>query len=170
MGTVLGKPHLPFHDAVNQAYLDTLVRLRFEPSFNAGLEPVQHALAGLLITSQAMIDFWSAELGLAGAYVPVTVAKVPSEPLTAPADLDQDGLANETEYANVMDSGGTLDDFWFAVVDPFAKGFPLPAVGGVGLLALSVVILLLYVLLVGRSDQFTTTRLGTTVEKRGVKK
>ena len=73
--------------------------------------------------------------------------------MTAPADLDGDGLANGVEYANVEASGETLDDFWIAVVDPFAKGFPLPSVGWTGLLVLSLIVWIFYALFVNSSSR-----------------
>ena len=54
--------------------------------------------------------------------------KTASEPLTAPGDLDEDGISNWDEYNN---AGGDPERFFEIAVDPKQAGLPL--LGGAAL-------------------------------------
>lgn len=121
--------HQDFDRAV-QAYEINLAALRLEdePQLSR-VAPYKHVLAAILMISQERQDYFAMELGLENAYVTAlrSGAKTADEPFSDEGDLDSDGVTNGDEYDNVIASGGAMNAFLVAVLNPSLMGAPLSA-------------------------------------------
>ena len=86
-------------------------------------------------------------MGLTGMYEVVTEPALDrafgDEVYSDSGDLDFDGTSNAVEYNNTIASGGGVDDFAGAVIDPASKGILMSLLGTwylLAALALSLVI------------------------------
>ncbi|MCC6154087.1 MAG: SBBP repeat-containing protein [Candidatus Hydrogenedentes bacterium] len=131
----------PYSNLVHDLYESTIASLQAEPNYATQMQPYHHALAALMICSQAMADFWTNHFTLGGTYTSFVITKTASEPFSAQGDLDQDGVTNGEEYQNNEDAGGDIDSFMAAANNPNSNGKALPAMGTWAVL-LSVALLL----------------------------
>lgn len=133
----------PYSNLVHDLYESTITSLQAEPNYATQLQQYHHALAALMICSQAMADYWSAYFSLGGTYTSFVIAKTASEPFSAQGDLDGDGYTNGEEYQNNLDAGGDIDSFLIAANDPNSNGKTLPAMGAWGTAVCAALLLVL---------------------------
>ena len=143
VSNVLCQSNHPWHDSTLQAYANNLAALSAEsPAVVAQVEPYKHVLAALLLINQSRQDHFKSLLSLQNTYDTVRNSSrgTTDEVLSDEGDLDDDGYSNGEEYDNVVNSGGSLDDFAEAALDPNSRGVPLPATGLLGLIVLVLVL------------------------------
>ncbi|MBM3288639.1 MAG: hypothetical protein FJY92_00665 [Candidatus Hydrogenedentes bacterium] len=131
----------PYSNLVHDLYEATIASLQAEPNYAAQLQTYHHALAALMISSEAMADYWSAYFSLGGAYSSFVITKTASEPFSAQGDLDGDGVTNGEEFQNNANAGGDIDSFMTAATDPGLNGKALPAMGAWGIAACAALLL-----------------------------
>jgi hypothetical protein len=131
----------PYSVPVGDLYTAAIESLRAEANYAAELQPYEHILAALLVTSRDMIDELTVRFSLTGSYTPFAISKGPDEPFSAEGDIDGDGSTNVSEYENVVAQGGTqqeiLEFFLEAATDSSIGGLPVPAAFSRSLLALA---------------------------------
>lgn len=126
----------PYSNLVHALYASSITQLQAEPNYAAQIAPYHHAVAALMITSQAMADYWIAYFSLTGSYSPFIISKTADEPFSAQGDLDGDGYTNLEEFENSQAAGGGIDEFMEAANDPNSNGKALPALRSWGIAAL----------------------------------
>ncbi|GMU91012.1 MAG: hypothetical protein AMXMBFR4_00700 [Candidatus Hydrogenedentota bacterium] len=126
----------PYSNLVHALYTSAIAQLQAEPNYAAQIAPYHHAAAALMITSQAMTDYWTAYFSLAGSYSPFVISKTTDEPSSAQGDIDGDGYTNLEEFETGQAAGGGIDEFMEAANDPNSNGKALPALQFGGIAAL----------------------------------
>ena len=123
----------PWNATAYAVYAPNLAELEAEAP---GVQGYREVLAALLGMSQDLQDYFVSRLGLTGDYVVFQdPGKTPNEPLSGQGDLDRDGLSNAQEYAAVVASGGSIEDF--AQMALFWQGAgAMPVAGLLGIIAL----------------------------------
>jgi hypothetical protein len=117
-------PHSTLVHALYAAHLD---EIRAEANYAAELAAYEHVLAALLVTSDDMITYYTAEFSLTGSYSSFVITKAANEPFSGSGDLDGDGQDNVTEYTNNGGSGGSIHTFISAALNTALDGSALPA-------------------------------------------
>ena len=136
----------PLHAAVTAAYEQNLEALRDESGIPF-LAPVFDIMAALATLSHTFSDLLATGLSLQNTYHPFELEG--GEPLSSLGDLDLDGRANLTEYADVGGASATEPEYVLAVlgtyyppapelvVDPLCTNDPLPRITGTACYAVS---------------------------------
>jgi hypothetical protein len=131
----------PYAAPMRNGYQENLVLFASE-SDSPDLPPQRGAVAALLLLGDeikaALINFLHTRgiiLNLDYTSLNTSdVSRATNQPLSGTGDLDGDGVSNRNEYLNTIASGGTIDDFILAALDPAKDGSdpPLPPAPGGG--------------------------------------
>jgi len=154
--TVLCNFDHPHRDATFAAYIANIAALENEQaSIATQVDPYKHILAALLLVNQNRQNHFKTLLGLEGVYEVVhsPARLISDEVFSDDGDLDGDGVSNVEEYDNVIESGGSIDDFAEATSDPNLKGILMPVLGVLGLVVLAAMLPAMMMIMMNRGKR-----------------